>query len=93
MGAYVYFLANGRNGTLYVGSTTDMARRMEEHRSGAVKGFVTTYKLYLPVHVEAHASVFEARERERRIKRWHHAWKIALIEEQNPEWRDLTPLL
>lgn len=93
MEAYVYILANGRNGTLYVGSTTDMARRMEEHRSGVVKGFVTTYKLYLLVYVEAHDTVFEAREHERRVKRWHRAWKIALIEAQNPEWRDLTPLL
>lgn len=93
METYVYILANGRNGTLHVGSTTDMARRMEEHRSGVVKGFVTTYKLYLLVYVEAHDSVLEARERERRVKRWHRAWKIALIEAQNPEWRDLTPLL
>ena len=85
----VYILASRRNGTLYVGVTTDLARRVWEHRSDAVAGFTKQYGVHLLVHAEFHDSVADAILQEKRIKRWRRAWKIALIERDNPQWRDL----
>jgi putative endonuclease len=87
--ACVYILANHRNGTLYVGVTRDIARRGFEHRMGAVAGFTHRYNVHLLVFVEFHESMAEAVMREKRIKKWRRAWKLALIERDNPEWRDL----
>jgi putative endonuclease len=86
---YVYILASRRNGTLYTGVTDDLARRVHEHRTGAVAGFTKRYGVKTLVYVEAHDDVVQAIAREKRIKRWRRAWKIALIEKENPEWRDL----
>jgi putative endonuclease len=85
----VYILANHRNGTLYVGVTRDISRRSFEHRMGAVAGFTHRYNVHLLVFVEFHESMAEAVMREKRIKKWRRAWKLALIERDNPEWRDL----
>jgi len=85
----VYILANHRNGTLYVGVTRDIARRSFEHRTGAVAGFTHRYNVHLLVFVEFHESMAEAVMREKRIKKWRRAWKLALIERDNPEWRDI----
>jgi putative endonuclease len=87
---FVYILASKRNGTLYVGLTKDLARRMSEHKAKLVPGFTRSYRVDQLVYFEAFDSVLEARARERSMKRWRRAWKIALIEKLNPDWRDLT---
>ncbi len=87
---YVYILASQRNGTLYVGVTGDLSRRMSEHKSGVVPGFTRKYGVSTLVHLEEYSSVIEAREREHRMKRWKRTWKLELIEKGNPEWRDLS---
>ncbi len=86
---WVYILASGRNGTLYVGVTNDLARRVQEHREGAVPGFTRTYGVTRLVHAEAYEDIRTAIEREKRLKRWRRAWKLALIEDGNSDWRDL----
>jgi putative endonuclease len=90
MSYYVYILASQRNGTLYVGVTSDLARRIFEHRSNAVSGFVKTYRVYRLVYAEFHTTMVEAILREKRIKKWRRAWKLELIERQNPLWLDLA---
>ena len=86
----VYILASKRNGTLYVGVTSDLATRIEAHRSDAVDGFTKKYAVKTLVYFELHADMYEAIQREKRVKKWNRAWKIALIEEGNPEWKDLS---
>jgi putative endonuclease len=86
----VYILASQRNGTLYVGVTSDLARRIADHRSNAVAGFVRTYRVYRLVYAEFHVSMADAITREKRIKKWRRAWKLELIERDNPQWRDLS---
>ncbi len=90
MSAYVYILASDRNGTLYIGVTSDLPRRMFEHKNGLLDGFTKTYDVTRLVYVEEHDRIDEAIVREKQLKRWNRAWKIALIENGNPEWRDLT---
>ena len=90
MACFVYILANGRNGTLYVGVTTDPSRRMTEHTSGAVPGFTRAYDVHRLVYIEEYPTVLEARAREHSLKRWRRAWKIELIESINPNWDDLS---
>ncbi|MBI4185326.1 MAG: GIY-YIG nuclease family protein [Proteobacteria bacterium] len=85
----VYILASKRNGTLYVGVTNDVVRRVWEHKSGTVGGFTKTYGVHRLVHAEFHETMPEAILREKRIKKWRRAWKIELIERGNPQWRDL----
>ena len=85
----VYILASQRNGTLYVGVTGDVAKRVWEHRSGAVPGFTRQYAVHMLVYVEFHEAMPDAILREKQIKKWRRAWKLALIEEGNPDWRDL----
>jgi putative endonuclease len=87
---FVYILASQRNGTLYVGVTNDLVRRMSEHKGKVVPGFTRKYGVDKLVYFEQYASILEARARERVLKRWHRAWKLALIEKMNPQWRDLT---
>ena len=87
---YVYILASKRNGTLYVGCTNDVHRRVREHRSGVVSGFTERYGVTRLVYVERHDDIRDAILRERRIKKWNRAWKLRLIEEANPAWRDLA---
>ena len=90
MAFFVYVLASNRNGTLYIGSTDDLARRVEEHRSGAVPGFTRKYAVNILVWFEAHETRDSALARERAMKKWNRAWKIALIEKSNSGWNDLS---
>ena len=86
----VYMLASGRNGTLCTGVTSDVAHRVSAHRSGAVGGFTRRYGIHRLVFVEFHDTIEDAIVREKRIKKWRRAWKLALIERHNPQWRDLA---
>jgi putative endonuclease len=86
---YVYILASDRNGTLYVGITSDIAARVWQHRTGAVPGFTSRYGVHRLVHLETFTDVNEAILREKRIKKWRRAWKLELIERDNPQWLDL----
>ncbi len=86
----VYMLASRRNGTLYTGVTSDVARRVWAHRSGAVDGFTRQHNVHRLVFVEFHGTMEDAILREKRIKKWRRAWKLALIEQHNPQWRDLA---
>jgi len=85
----VYILASKRNGTLYTGVTSDLRKRIYEHKNGLVPGFTRRFEVHLLVYYEVHTSMREAIIREKQIKKWKRAWKIELIEEGNPEWRDL----
>jgi putative endonuclease len=87
---FVYILASRYKGTLYVGVTNDLAKRIGEHKGGFVPGFTKTYGVTTLVYVEQYKSILEARARERELKRWRRDWKIKLIEDLNPSWRDLT---
>ena len=86
---YVYILASRRNGTLYIGMTDNLLRRVWEHRIGAVPGFTREYGVKMLVWYEAHESRPSAFQRERQLKKWNRAWKLELIERTNPGWRDL----
>jgi putative endonuclease len=90
---YVYVLASRYRGTLYVGVSNDISRRVGEHRLGAVKAFTQRYKVHHLVYFEAYDSILEARARERVLKRWRRARKFELIEKLNPDWHDLRPQL
>jgi len=87
--SHVHMLASGRNGTLYTGSTVDLARRIWEHRTGMMPGFTRAHGVTQLVWYEGYASIIDARHREYAVKRWRRAWKLALIEGMNPGWRDL----
>ena len=84
-----YIVTNQRNGTLYVGVTSDIARRAWEHREGVIEGFTKHYGLKRLVYVERHDEIADAIRREKRMKSWPRAWKINLIREVNPNWNDL----
>ncbi len=90
---FVYILCSQRNGTLYVGVTNDLARRLGEHKAKLVPGFTRQYGVDRLVHAEEYASVLDAWARERTLKRWRRAWKIDLIERDNPDWKDLSDSL
>ena len=85
----VYLLASGRNGTLYVGVTSNLARRVWQHREHLGDGFTARYDVTKLVWYEQHDTMESAIIREKRIKKWNRAWKVQLIEAMNPEWRDL----
>jgi len=87
----VYILSNKRNGTLYTGVTSDLIKRIWQHRNDLVDGFSKTYSTHLLVYYEMHGDMISAITREKQIKAWKRAWKINLIEEFNPYWRDLYP--
>jgi putative endonuclease len=87
---YVYILASRRHGTLYTGVTNELGRRIFEHREGLGSKFVRDYRVFMLVYAEAYDDPRDAIAAEKRIKRWRRAWKIALIEKANPEWRDLS---
>ena len=89
MGFYVYIVASGRNGTLYIGMTDDLARRIWMHREGVLPGFTKEYGVTILVWYEMHESRESAFQRERAMKKWNRAWKIELTQKMNPEWRDL----
>ena len=86
----VYILASKPYGTLYIGVTSNLAARIEAHRNGSVDGFTKDYGVHALVYFELHADMYEAIQREKRLKKWNRAWKIRLIEEMNPEWKDLS---
>ena len=88
---FVYILASRRNGTLYVGVTNDLVRRIYEHKNDLVEGFSQEYAVHELVYFEACEDIRTAIEREKRIKKWNRQWKIELIEKNNPEWNDLYP--
>jgi len=85
----VYILASQRHGTLYVGVTSNLARRAWEHKEDVVEGFTRRYGVHILVHAEFHATMADVIAREKRIKHWRRAWKIELTEQTNTEWRDL----
>ena len=85
----VYILASKRNGTLYVGVTGDVVRRVWQHRTGEIDGFTREYHVHRLVYAEFHDTMEAAILREKRVKKWRRAWKLALIERDNPMWRDL----
>ncbi len=86
---FVYILASKRNGTLYVGVTSDLVRRVHEHKEDVVKGFTRDYGVHRLVHFEEYSDPGAAIQREKNIKHWVRRWKIDLIESANPTWRDL----
>ena len=87
---FVYIMTNKRNGTLYVGVTGDLARRIFEHREGLVEGFTKRYGLKMLVYYEAFDSILLAIQRESNLKHWSRKWKLELIEKLNPKWCDLA---
>jgi putative endonuclease len=87
---FVYILANRPRGVLYVGVTNNLVRRLTEHKGKLVPGFTKTYGVVMLVYYEEYSSIFEARARERTLKRWRRQWKFQLIETLNPGWHDLA---
>ena len=90
MRGWVYILASGRNGTLYVGATSSLRDRVRQHKEGLTQGFTSRYGVTLLVYVEEHEMIAQAIQRESNIKHWPRKWKLELIEQVNPEWRDLS---
>ncbi|HEY1630031.1 MAG TPA: GIY-YIG nuclease family protein [Rhizomicrobium sp.] len=86
---YVYILASQRNGTLYIGVTNDLLRRVWQHREGMAPGFTKKYRVKMLVHFETFDDINVAIRRETRLKKWSRKWKLDLIESKNPEWTDL----
>jgi putative endonuclease len=86
---FVYVLASDRNGTLYIGVTSDLIRRIHEHKNDVVDGFTKTYGVHRLVHFEIFSTAETAIQREKNLKHWIRQWKVELIEKSNPTWRDL----
>ncbi|HEX5313536.1 MAG TPA: GIY-YIG nuclease family protein [Gammaproteobacteria bacterium] len=87
----VYLLANKPHGTLYVGVTSDLVKRIWEHKNNVVEGFTQKYNVHALIWFEQHETMQSAISREKAIKKWNRAWKTKLVEKNNPEWRDLYP--
>jgi putative endonuclease len=87
--AWVYIMSNRQFGTLYIGATTDLVRRIWEHKNEVVPSFTKRYHLHQLVYFEEHQTIYRAMQRERTMKHWKSDWKVALIERDNPEWDDL----
>ncbi len=85
----VYILANNKNGTLYIGVTSNLAKRVYEHKNHLVDGFTKQYDIDMLVWYEIHEEMIEAIQKEKQLKKWKREWKIRLIEEKNPNWIDL----
>lgn len=90
---FVYIMANKRNGTIYVGCTSDLPQRVWQHREGVIAGFTKRYGCKMLVWFEAFDDLQEARKRELQMKEWQRKWKLELIEKLNPEWNDLFDTL
>jgi len=86
---YVYILASKKKGTLYIGVTSNLPKRVFEHKQGRIKGFSKKYNIHKLVYFEYFDDIYNAIVREKQLKRWLRDWKIRLIEETNPEWQDL----
>ena len=93
MQPYVYILASERNGTMYIGVTSDLVKRIWEHKSDFVEGFTKQHQVHTLVWYEMHGSMESAITREKQLKEWKRQWKIALIEKSNPYWNDLYPTI
>jgi putative endonuclease len=85
----VYILASKRNGTLYVGVTSNLQKRAWEHKNELIEGFTKKYGVHLLIYYELYDDMMSAITREKQIKKWNRAWKLELIEKQNPDWKDL----
>ena len=90
---YIYIMASGRNGTLYIGVTSDLVKRAWEHRNGVIVGFTREHGCKLLVWYEVHEDLQQARLRELQMKKWKRLWKLSEIEQMNPDWADLFPTL
>jgi putative endonuclease len=88
---YVYILASQRSGTLYIGVTSNLEKRLEEHKNKTFKGFTEKYNVTILVYYESTNFIEQAIDREKQLKKWKREWKIKLIEELNPEWKNLDP--
>jgi putative endonuclease len=86
---YVYILASTFNGTLYIGVTNNLVKRIWQHKNELVEGFSKKFNVHLLVYYEEYSDIREAIEREKRIKKWNRQWKVRLIEKDNPSWKDL----
>ena len=86
---FVYILASRKNGTLYIGFTSNLAGRTFQHKTETIKGFTSRYNVKRLVYYEQHTDPHTAIKREKQLKKWNRAWKIRLIEKHNPEWKDL----
>lgn len=87
----VYILASRKNGTLYVGVTSNLGQRVWQHKNEVVEGFTSKYHVHMLVYFELHTDMLAAIAREKQLKKWNRDWKVRLIEESNPEWEDLYP--
>jgi putative endonuclease len=87
--AWIYIVTNRRDGTLYVGVTSNLAQRIWQHKEGMVEGFTKRYNLKRLVYAEHHDDIRNAIQREKNLKHWSRAWKVALIAAKNPDWNDL----
>ena len=90
---YVYILASHKKGTLYIGVTNDLVRRIHEHREGVTEGFTKRHSIKLLVHYETFEDIRNAIQREKNLKRWLRQWKLALVDQSNPQWRDLFQMI
>ncbi len=86
---YVYILASQRNGTLYIGVTNDLIKRIYEHKNNLIEGFTQKYNIHMLVYYEQCDDIESAIIREKQLKKWNRRWKLELIEKENPRWRDL----
>ncbi len=86
---FVYILASKRNGTLYLGITNNLLKRVHEHKNNLIEGFTKKYNVHTLVYYEIYNDIYDAIAREKRVKKWKRRWKIELIEKFNPEWEDL----
>ncbi len=86
---YVYILTSKRNGTLYIGVTNDLIKRVYEHKNNLIAGFTSKYNVHRLVYFEQYDNIEYAIQREKRLKKWNREWKLALIEKENPNWIDL----
>lgn len=86
---YVYILASQRNGTLYIGVTNNLVKRVYEHKNGLVSGFTKKYNVKILVYFETTSDIVSAISREKQVKKWNRKWKLELVEESNPDWKDL----
>jgi len=90
---YVYILASKRNGTLYIGATSNLIKRVYQHRNNLVKGFTEKYSVHRLVYYEETSDINSAIKREKQLKKWNRKWKLELIEKTNPDWQDLYKTL
>ena len=93
MGGFVYIMASKRNGTLYIGVTSNLIQRVWQHRESVVPGFTKTYNMKLLVYYEEFGDISDAIQREKNLKHWVRRWKVQLIETSNPKWDDLWPAI